>query len=132
MVELNMESFGEDIEDASHMVHENFNHEMTRCFVGEIDQEIFGLSNVRKEGNDYYICGFNVAPVYRGTGMGRYLLYRILQRLTPQGAERITLEVDSVNHTAFMLYTTSGFDVESQADYYLLKPEIKPNPYKSG
>jgi ribosomal protein S18 acetylase RimI-like enzyme len=124
MVELNMAGFGEDLENASHMVRENFNHELTRCFVGLIDKEIFGLVNVRKEGSDYYICGFNIAPVYRGSGMGRYLLYQVLHILTPADGERITLEVDSTNHPAYMLYITSGFDVQSQADYYLLKPDV--------
>lgn len=125
MIALNMESFGEDHESAAHMVRENFNHELTRCFVGQIDDEIFGLANVRKEESDYYICGFNIAPVYRGTGMGRYLLYRILHLLKPGDGEHITLEVDSANHPAYMLYTTSGFEVQSQADYYLLRPDFQ-------
>lgn len=124
MVELNMEGFGEDQENAEHMVRENFNHVLTRCFVGQIDDGIFGLANVRKEESDYYICGFNIAPAYRGTGMGRYLLYQILHLLTPGANEKITLEVDSTNHPAYMLYTTSGFEIQSQADYYLMQPGL--------
>jgi ribosomal protein S18 acetylase RimI-like enzyme len=124
MVELNMSSFGEDRDNASHMVRENFNHPLTRCFVGLMDGEIFGLANVRKEGFDYYICGFNIAPVHQGKGMGRYLLYQLLDRLTPSDDETITLEVDSSNQPAYQLYTTSGFVVQSQADYYKLELPI--------
>lgn len=120
MVELNMSSFGEDRENAAHMVRENFNNQFTSCFVGQIGDEIFGLANVRKEGSDFYICGFNISPAYQGKGMGRYLLYQILDRLTPSEDETITLEVDSVNQPAYRLYTTSGFVVQSQADYYRL------------
>ena len=131
MIEMNMVGFGESEEDAAHMVHENFNHALTRCFVGQLDQEIFGLANVREEGADYYICGFNIAPEHRGTGMGRYLLYQILNILRLETDKTITLEVDSTNHTAYMLYTTSGFDVASQADYYLLRPRINTHSLQS-
>jgi len=121
MVELNMSGFGEDCENAAHMVRENFSHPLTRCFVGQMDDEIFGLANVRKEGSNFYICGFNIAQAYQGKGMGRYLLYQILDQLTPSLDESITLEVDSVNQPAYLLYITSGFLVLSQADYYRLK-----------
>lgn len=120
MVELNMSGFGEDRENATHMVRENFNNQLTRCFVGQLDNEIFGLSNVRKEGSAFYICGFNIAPIHQGKGMGRYLLYQILDLLSPSEDESITLEVDSSNQPAYRLYTTSGFVVSSQADYYQL------------
>lgn len=126
MIELNMASFGEDRENASHMVRQNFNHQLTRCFVGQLDDEIFGLVNVRKEGADFYICGFTVAPAHQGKGLGRYLLYQVLDMLTPSDDETITLEVDSTNQPAYRLYTTSGFEVLSQADYYQLTkaPEL--------
>lgn len=126
MVALNMANFGEDRENASHMVRENFKHELTRCFVGQIDDDIFGLVNVRKEGSDFYICGFNIAPTQQGKGFGRYMLDQVLERLTPSDGESITLEVDSNNQPAYQLYTTSGFEVQSQADYYKLSlPMIK-------
>jgi len=124
MVELNMSSFGEDWDNAAHMVQGNFNHQLTHCFVGQMDGDIFGLANVRKEGSDFYICGFNIAPEHQGKGMGRYLLYQILARLTPSDDETITLEVDSSNQPAYQLYTTSGFVVQSQADYYQLELPI--------
>jgi ribosomal protein S18 acetylase RimI-like enzyme len=120
MVEMNMASFDEDRENAAHMVRQNFKHNPTRCFVGLMEDEIFGLANVRKEESEYYICGFNIAPTHRGKGFGRYLLYQILNRLTPSEDETITLEVDSTNQTAYRLYITSGFVVQSQADYYRL------------
>lgn len=121
MVELNMASFGEDWENAAHMVRENLNHEQTRCFVGQMDEEIFGLANVRKEGSDFYVCGFNIAQVHQGKGMGRFMLYQILNRITATSDEKITLEVDSNNQPAYRLYITSGFVVQSQADYYRLE-----------
>jgi ribosomal protein S18 acetylase RimI-like enzyme len=120
MVELNMISFGEDWENASHMVRENLKHPLTRCYIGEIEANIFGLANVRKEGSDFYICGFNIAPAYRKKGLGRYLLCQLLDRLTPSENESITLEVDSTNQPAYQLYTSSGFVVQSQVDYYRL------------
>ena len=124
MVMLNMSGFGEDWENAAHMVRENFNNQLTRCFVGQMEDEIFGLTNVRKEGSDFYICGFNIAPAHQGKGFGRYLLYQILDRLSPSEDESITLEVDSSNQPAYQLYTSSGFVVLSQADYYRLKLPI--------
>jgi ribosomal protein S18 acetylase RimI-like enzyme len=118
MVELNMNSFGEDWENASHMVRENFNHPLTRCFIGQMDEDVFGLVNVRKEGADFYICGFSVAPAHRKKGLGRYLLCQLLDRLTPSEDESITLEVDSSNQPAYQLYVSNGFVVLSQVDYY--------------
>ena len=52
------------------------------------------------------------------------LLYQILDRLTPAEEELITLEVDSINQAAYRLYTTSGFVVQSQSDYYRLELPI--------
>lgn len=130
MVELNISSFGEDRGTAAHLVRENFNHKQTRCFVGQMDGEIFGLANVRKEGSDYYICGFNIVPHLQGKGMGRYLLYQILGQITPSAGEAITLEVDSVNQPAYRLYTTSGFVVKSQADYYALELPLVHDPFE--
>jgi ribosomal protein S18 acetylase RimI-like enzyme len=124
MIEMNMSSFGEDWDNASHMVRENFNHQFTRCFVGQMDDEIFGLVNVRKEGSALYICGFNIAPAHQGKGMGRYLLQQLLDYLAPSADENITLEVDSNNQPAFRLYTKSGFVVKAQTDYYLLELPI--------
>lgn len=126
MIELNMVGFGEDLENVTHMVRENFNREQTRCFIGIFEDEIFGLGNVRKEGLDFYICGFIISPTYQGRGMGRFLLYQILKQLTPTQDESITLEVDSENRAAYFLYTTSGFDVQSQADYYRLDLPLHP------
>jgi ribosomal protein S18 acetylase RimI-like enzyme len=124
IIQLNMAGFGEDQENAAHMVHENFQHKETRCFVGLLENEIFGLGNVRKEGSDFYICGFLVSPANQGKGLGRFLLYQILKQLTPTPDESITLEVDSENQVAYFLYTTSGFEVQSQADYYRLELPI--------
>jgi len=124
MVEINMAGFGEDRDSATHLVRENFNHDLTRCFVGQTGDRIFGLANVRKEGAGYYICGFVVAPAFRGKGMGRYLLYRILELIQPDMGEQITLEVDSTNQPAYLLYLSSGFQVQSQADYHWLQLPI--------
>jgi ribosomal protein S18 acetylase RimI-like enzyme len=121
MVEMNMAAFGEDRENAAHMVRENFNHPLTRNFVGTMDGEIFGLANVRKEGAGFYICGFCISPALQGKSMGRYLLYEILKMIDAKDGEEITLEVDSINQPAYHLYVSSGFEVLSQADYYWLK-----------
>ena len=121
MVEMNMAAFGEDLENASHMVRENFKHPLTRNFVGTMDGEIFGLVNVRKEGAGFYICGFSISPELQGKSMGRYLLYEILKMTDAKDGEEITLEVDSTNQPAYHLYVTSGFVVLSQADYYWLE-----------
>lgn len=124
MVEVNMSGFDEDRDNAAHMVQENFKHDLTRCFVGQTDDRIFGLANVRKEGAGYYLCGFVVAPAFRGKGMGRYMLYRILGLIQPDAGETITLEVDSTNQPAYLLYLSSGFQVQSQVDYYWLELPI--------
>jgi ribosomal protein S18 acetylase RimI-like enzyme len=128
MVEMNMVNFGEDRANASPMVRQRLNHNLTLCFVGLMGNEIFGLADVRKEDSDLYICGFNITPSRQGKGFGRYLLYQILDRLTPTEDETIILEVDSSNQPAYHLYTTSGFTVQSQADYYRLSLPLPKDP----
>ena len=54
--------------------------------------------------HDYY-----VAPVCRGTGVGRLLLAAVEKRAREIGCCKLTLEVQENNHRARGIYTAAGF-----------------------
>jgi ribosomal protein S18 acetylase RimI-like enzyme len=58
------------------------------------------------------IGNFYVAPEYRGTGLADDLVARALRHGREDGAEELTLEVDTDNERALAYYEKLGLDVE--------------------
>ncbi len=67
------------------------------------------------------INGLGIMAALRGKGLGRALLHRVMEIAAEEGAEKIVLEVDSVNEAAYPLYRSAGFTETLRTDYYRLK-----------
>jgi mycothiol synthase len=91
------------------------------CFVAEYEGECAGVCNAHTAEEPLSINGLGVSPRYRQKGVGRALVRFAIRELERFGKE-ITLEVDSTNPVAFHLYTTNGFAVTAQFDYYRASP----------
>lgn len=65
------------------------------------------------------ILSIGVLPSERGKGTARALLSAVTQRMAPQGAEMLFLEVAETNHAARALYDGFGFvPVGRRKNYY--------------
>jgi [ribosomal protein S18]-alanine N-acetyltransferase len=65
-----------------------------------------------------------VRPEYQQQGIGRYLVWGLLQAAKSRGLEWATLEVKASNHTAINLYESFGFvAIGKRRNYYQLSNE---------
>ena len=82
---------------------------------GEVAAFILVLSRTAQE---EYIESFGVHPSYRGRGLAKYLMMKVIEVMQNDGAENLTLGVDSVNRPAIGLYEQVGFRTVSRTIRY--------------
>jgi len=105
---------------AETMAQKSYEDPDVLCFCATHQGKLIGVVNARLHEDDASIFGFGISPEYQDKGIGRGFLYHVIDTLRPYGKE-ITLEVDSNNPRAYHLYTTSGFFIRTQFDYYLCR-----------
>lgn len=86
-----------------------------------------GKIHLTFEGKAGGIFGFFIYPEYRGQGLGKESLYLAKNYFLNLGADKIFLQVDSVNDVAHQLYKSFGFVTESAMAYYLVDTNPKTN-----
>jgi ribosomal-protein-alanine N-acetyltransferase len=65
------------------------------------------------------LANMAITPAFRGRGLGRLLLSRVLDTARERGIEAVFLEVRVSNERASRLYEQFGFvDVGKRRDYY--------------
>ncbi len=72
-----------------------------------------------------HITQLCVAKKYRGTGLGRVLLYQAAERLLRGGFGAISLTVTEANEPAVKLYQRSGFSLRHRFDAMVLDSQLK-------
>lgn len=83
----------------------------------EKDGAIAGnVSYERKEEGRVYISGLVINPRFKGQGIGREVVIRILDEV--KDAKRIELVTHPDNASALVLYESLGFVVESRVENY--------------
>ncbi len=123
MARLSSETFGETFEEARHLVESAFKDNNRHNFVVLLNDEMVGIGGVNTGDPDLYIFGLGISPQHQNKGLGRIMLAKIICELQKSYDRDIVLEVDSENARAFHLYTTSGFEVRTQYDYYEARTE---------
>jgi len=89
------------------------------CIVYEQDHEIqaYGLESIAA--NEAHILNICVAPEYQGQGIGRKMLYKLLDTAEEKGVDSVFLEVRKSNHVAVQLYQQEGFNrIGVRRNYY--------------
>mgnify|MGYP000843936284 FL=1 len=71
------------------------------------------------------VVGIAVAPGWRGRGIGRELLTRLIERSRAEGFSRLSLSVEKDNPSRF-LYSSCGFaTIREDADDYIMVLELR-------
>ncbi len=70
--------------------------------------------------NEGWIEVLGVKPEARGTGLGRFLLDRSIERMVERGATSLSLNVMANNEGALQLYRSSGFEPQLEKRIYRL------------
>lgn len=92
------------------------------CWVLCVDALIAGYGILSTGAGEAHVLNICIAPDYRGQGLGRHLLRRLLDIARWNGAERVFLEVRPSNPLAKNLYESLGFkDIGKRPRYYPAK-----------
>ncbi|RMG02120.1 MAG: ribosomal-protein-alanine N-acetyltransferase [Nitrospirae bacterium] len=97
---------------------------LSECFVADADGDVIGYicsSFVLDEG---HLLTFGVSPLWRRRGVGRRLLWYVLQLMRSRGVKRFYLEVRPSNLPALRLYESEGFQkIGIRRGYYSFPKE---------
>lgn len=118
VMKLNVDIFSDSLSVSESMVREAVNSDKITPYMVKQHGKIIGVCNVNFESEDISIFGLGIAPKYQGKGLGRAMLESLINKLMTEGHKSITLEVNSENIRAYNLYTSCGFKIRTQFDYY--------------
>jgi [ribosomal protein S18]-alanine N-acetyltransferase len=92
------------------------------CWVLCVDADIAGYGILSMGAGEAHVLNLCIGPDFRGRGLGRHLLGRLLDIARWNGAERIFLEVRPSNPLAKTLYESVGFsEIGRRPRYYPAK-----------
>jgi len=95
-----------------------FLHSDTSLVV-EHNGRVIGYAIAARENGKLHLLNFAVHPSYRGKGLGKLLLDRIIKLAEKRGLKEVYLEVESDNEIAKALYKKMGFkEVKVLKGYY--------------
>lgn len=95
-----------------------------KLYLALVAGEPVGGFKLYREEESAGIYGFAVDPQRQRQGLGRRMLARACALAREQGAERVTLEVETTNERAIALYTSSGFETTTTYGYYLFSRSL--------
>jgi ribosomal-protein-alanine N-acetyltransferase len=89
------------------------------CWVLVVDDATAGYGILSMGAGEAHVLNVCVGPRWRGQGLGRYLMRRLLDSARWNGAERVFLEVRPSNVNARTLYESIGFrEIGRRPRYY--------------
>jgi ribosomal-protein-alanine N-acetyltransferase len=89
------------------------------CWVLCVDSVVAGYGILSMGAGEAHVLNLCIGPDYRGRGLGRHLLGRLLDIAHWNGAERVFLEVRPSNPLAKALYESVGFsEIGRRPRYY--------------
>lgn len=101
-------------------VENTINSKDRDAYIAYIDDISIGTFNLKYSDDNAFIYGLGIIDNYKGRGYGKKLLSLALNKAFYR-ANKVVLDVDSDNLTAYNLYISNGFNIDYQIDYYGLK-----------
>lgn len=86
--------------------------------IAKKDNEILGFAGIWDDTYNMHITNIAVKKIYRRQGIGKKLLYRLIQITKEKNKETITLEVSEKNKIAQELYKSTGFNIVGKRKNY--------------
>lgn len=104
--------------DASRPINEK------ASIVVETDEEVAGFILVlSRSEEEEHVESIGVHPSFRGRGLAKMMLWKVMEILRQTKSENLTLGVDSVNSPAVNLYERLGFETVSRTVRYSWKDD---------
>lgn len=89
-----------------------------RCLIVLIDGKVGGKIQITIGTSEIYLFGICILPEFRGQGYGQSMLTQVVNQLSRERHQPISLEVASANRQALNLYYRCGFREVTAYDYY--------------
>ena len=105
-------------EDFAEMIAAPYAH----FFVADEDGRIVGIIGLRDLSGEGEITNVAVRPAWRGQGIARLMLAKLLEEGRRAGGTAFTLEVRAGNAPAIALYEGLGFRYEARRPGFYTKP----------
>lgn len=116
---LSADIFNEEISASEKLMENSLKASDMTTYIAKKNGEPIGLCSVNHQDREkLMIYGLGIAPSHQGHGYGRQMLALLLEQLQRYDGAQIALEVNSRNAAAYQLYSSNGFSVEMQNDYY--------------
>ncbi len=106
-----------DLEDSSNFIDTVIYSENRKGYISYREGVPVGVFDFNYEEGHAFLYGVAIAIPYRGKGFGKQLVGFALNEGLKK-SDKVVLDVDSKNPTAFNLYKKCGFQVDFQVDYY--------------
>ncbi len=102
-----------------HLRYEVFENLMAHQFVAEVDGKILGYVGCWLTGENIDIMNIVVDETVRRQGVGRFLLFHLIDFGLKHDCLHVSLEVRESNQAAIKLYASLGFEVvRKRVNYY--------------
>lgn len=121
----------DDLDDVMSIERQVYAHPWTRgnfsdsmsagylCTVMTIDRSIAGYSVVMPAPDEAHLLNLAIAAGWQRRGLGRELLFSVIEMVRANGLARIYLEVRPSNKAGLALYAAAGFrQIGFRRDYY--------------
>lgn len=101
---------------------EELDNGFARFWVAVSNDETVGYIGSHNIWGEVYITNVAVFPAYRGRGIAKKLIKKILDLSCKEKADFVTLEVRKSNISAINLYKNSGFEVVGERKKFYSSP----------
>lgn len=91
---------------------------LARYLVARAGDRVVGFAGIWRMVDEAHVTTFSVHPEWRRQGIGRQLLFNLVELALTIGARRMTLEVRPSNEAARELYRAFGFEVVGRRHRY--------------
>lgn len=106
-----------DLEESSNFIDTVISSKNRKGYVAYKEEIPVGVFDINYEEGDTFLYGVAIDTPYRGKGFGKQLVGFVLTEGLKK-MDKVVLDVDSENPTAFNLYKKCGFEIDFQVDYY--------------
>ena len=110
--------FDTDMDETRDVIELSMHSGYMKCYGAYINSRLAGICNISFGAEQASIFGFGISPKLQGKGHGRRLLRQVMKLIKERNLNAVTLHVGSENSSAYNLYTSEGFQIQTQYDYY--------------
>lgn len=118
LVDIFMDAFGDDAQEALELVQYNATNEELRLWVSLLNDKVVGTVTTRKTEDAEWITALAVHSSMKGKGIGTALIQKVKQLAFEEGLTSVKLDVELENERAFAIYEKTGFVITAQVDYF--------------